>query len=226
MSWFRQRLVELSFPTADFLPSATSGVYFKAQINAHYRRTRVFHEDRDSFVRHEVRCFMSAITERWAADELYAAQDAVNAALGRPSKCSEGFYTDLTAHVQLSITEDGVKAARIERADRARIERLEFLKRTLYTDPSLMAIEYFEHHPECVTSEEIDITSFRNLANNLRSFDEWWSPLMTAWTELSANTAPREAVEQSMRVLLDAIQRLDAKLAMKYKLPTTNDLGR
>ncbi|MFF3671323.1 hypothetical protein [Microtetraspora malaysiensis] len=166
---------------------------------------------------------MAAITEKWAADQLFAAQDAVNATLGRPSNCRDGIYTDLTAHVQLTVTADGFRAARAERADRARIERLKFLKHSLYIDPSLMAIEYFEQHPEGVASGEIGIANFRKLANELRSFDEWWSPLMAAWSELSANTAPQEAVEQSMHVLIDAIRRLDAKLALKYKLPTAND---
>jgi hypothetical protein len=104
--------------------------------------------------------------------------------------------------------------------EKAKLERLRYLKEALYSDPSLLIIDHLQRHPEDIGRGDLDFNKFYKLANSLRESERWWSPLMIAWSELAAQTQSQEAASEAMRALLDAIRRLDAKLATRHKLPT------
>ncbi|NBE99986.1 hypothetical protein FE391_41680 [Nonomuraea sp. KC401] len=223
MAWFRRPWVKLTFPDIVLLPSKTRGVHFEAIFDIKYRPGSASQLSRDSCVRRDVRSLSCNIASQWQADEASAAQDAINVELGGYASCPHGFYKDLVGSVELSVDRDGLNAALQERADQVRFERLKWLREALYYDPSLLVIDHLERHPETLLNADFKVDNFWKFSNRLRSAEKWWSPLMAAWTELAAKTQSQQAIEQCMRVLLDAILRLDARLAAEHKLPTGVD---
>lgn len=218
---FWRRSVEVALPEPLRLPSNTDGADFDARFSAQYLSGRTFHGDRASLVRHHLLREARLIARDWRADEAHAAQDAINACFGKPRDCPDDFYRKLTAHVELRASADARQAAAQARDDEARIERLRYLRTALYTDPTLLVIEHLDRHPET----EIDhgrIEHLRRLADELRHGERWWAPLMTAWNELAQHTSDTPgAAREAMTVLHNAIQRLDATLALRHNLPKT-----
>ncbi|MEV1198830.1 hypothetical protein [Microbispora rosea] len=228
MALFRPRIIDFSPADHLQLPAATSGYFFQARIHGMYRPGRAVHENRESYVRTHVLQVASEISQAWEVDEAVAAESAINAVLGKPARCPNGFYRDLTAHVAISLSAETLHTFTQLREDRARVERLRFLKESLYVDPVLLIIDFLEHRPEIIQIEDFDLHKFFGFANNVRQAERWWAPIMEAWSELAKKTKSTEAVGEAMRILLEAIQRLDSKLATRRELPTrsdVNDLG-
>lgn len=212
------REVEVRFPEDQLVPSGTVGADFIVALRAQYRPGRRFHYNRDSLVRSWVLDRVTEIAGKWTVDDYAMAQEHVNSFLGRGHHCSEKFYRSLVAHVEFRVSAESARVARQERLDNARLERLKYLKDVLYADPALMVIEHLERNPH-ISPAEITVADFRKFSGNLRAEEEWWSPLMVAWNNLAEQINSSEEVEVSMRILLDAIRRLDERLANNYGLP-------
>lgn len=160
------------------------------------------------------------IAGKWEADDRLEALCEINAWLGEPHDCPQGFYRKLSGHAELLMSRKARENAIRAREDRAHVERLRYLKAMLYTDPSLLAVEYLDQNRDHISTIDVgSIEKFRLLADRLRETEQWWSPLMAAWNELAANTRSREGIEEAMKILNDSIRRLDSKLAARHKLP-------
>lgn len=191
-----------------------------ANITVQYRHGRKAHNSREELVRFQVMTIARNIAEKWEADDRLAAQDEINAWLGEPRDCPQGFYRKLTGHAELLMTPKAYENAIRAREDRAHVERLRYLKTALYTDPSLLVVEYLDLNRDHIGTIDVgSVDRFRQIADRLREAEQWWSPLMAAWNELAANTRSREGIEEAMKILNDSIRRLDARLASRHQLP-------
>lgn len=217
--WYRSVPPHPLFKEPRRLPSATSGVDFTANITAQYRHGRKTHNNREELVCFRVMALARKIAVKWEADDRAAAQDEINAYLGEPLDCPQGFYRKLIGHAELLMSRKAHENAIRAREDRVHVERLHYLKAALYTDPSLLVVEYLDQNRDHISDIDVgNIDKFRLLAGRLREAEQWWSPIMTAWNELAANTSSREGIEEAMKVLNDSIRRLDSKLATRHGL--------
>jgi hypothetical protein len=206
------RPTPIAFGGPHRLPSALDGIYFEASFRGTFRRGRTRHDDRQALARSDVLEAARQITQRWTADDIADAQDALNAHLGRPTDCVHGFYRQLAVRVELEVSADAAQAARQHREDRARIARLQYLQSVLYSDPTLLAIDHLDRNPEVDVDRQL-IDRFHTLARELAHAKEWWAPLMIAWSQLAANTAGAPAkADKALEVLIAAIEALDARL--------------
>lgn len=195
---------------------------FDARLRASFVPRRKDHRDRDSLIRTRVLESASDVSGQYGADDAPAAQAAINAKLGGPQDCVDGYYRRLTARVELGVSADAARAAAQRRQDDARVARLRYLRSVLYTDPSLLLIEHFDRNPSASMAPEVLVQKYQALANQLREAEEWWSPLMVAWSELATQTAgSSDDVIVAMKALLAAINELDGRLAARHSLPST-----
>lgn len=215
--YWRRKEIQLIFPDREWLPSATKDTCFAASVSGACRPGRRTHQCLIGLARSDILRIASQISVAWDADQWSAAQDAVNAVIGASYDCSRGFYRGLVAQVRLMPDRDAVNAAMQIRVDRARVNRLNFLKTALYSDPALMAIGFLEQHPD--QFDNIDFSKFRRLADHLNAGERWWGPLMLAWNELASKADSQEAITECMNVLLEVLHRLDSKLANRHGLP-------
>jgi hypothetical protein len=218
-SWRKE--IRLSFPDREWLPSATKDTCFAASISGTCRPGRRAHQDLVGLARSETLRRASEVSIHWDADQWSAAQDAINAVIGAPHDCSSDFYRRLAAQVRLMPDKDAVNTAMQIRLDRTRVNRLNFLKTALYSDPTLIAVWYLEQHPDRV--DDINFDKFRRLADQLQAGEHWWGPLMLAWNELASKADSQEAIKECMNVLLEVLHRLDSRLANRYGLPTPDE---
>jgi hypothetical protein len=195
-------------------------IYFVATIVGEYRLGRGRHSDPGAVARRDVLALTSSIALKWEADQVSAAQDDMNAQLGNADNSRGKVYRKLSAHVDLRVGEESQEALRELRRDQARVARLEFLRKVLFANPVLIAIEYLERNPQEI--KKVEIEAFRSFAEQAMSYEKWWGPLMKAWNDLAAKAESPEAVAEGMNVLLDAILRLDSKLAVRHGLPLSS----
>ncbi len=220
MSFFKAALIEIEFTAS--LPTRSykgSRFYFEADFQITYRPGRQGHCNRNSLIRHEVLQAAREESQSWLAIEILEAEDAINARLGRPSDSTDGFYRDCRARVALHISEQTEKTLHRLLASEARVNHLQYLKTTLYSDASLLLVDFLERDPSRL-GDELDIDKFYRFANRLSEAEQWWAPLMQAWGELAAQTQSREAAREALHALLDAIHRLDKKLSSRHGLPS------
>ncbi|TCC36324.1 hypothetical protein [Kribbella speibonae] len=188
------------------------GVDFEARFSGSFRPGRLHHDDRQALVRHEVLEAARDLSRSWSVDDVPAAQDALNAELGRPSDCAQGFYRRLVVQIELDADPEAVETAARHREDRARIARLRYLRSALYTDPELLLIDHLDRNPDTPIDRAL-IDRCHAVAGELSHAKEWWAPLLTAWNELAMRTAgDPDKVDKALEVLLTAIRHLDAKL--------------
>jgi len=110
------------------------------------------------------------------------------------------------------VEREAVKAAHAFREECARIERLQRLADSLYGDPRLLLVDYFDRYPDREVSDE-EVARIRRFSAQIKGFDEWWSPIMQAWVELAARTKSQARIDVSLDVLREVIMRLDSQLA-------------
>ncbi|MEU4290020.1 hypothetical protein AB0E63_17515 [Kribbella sp. NPDC026596] len=218
MRW-RRRRVELAFPERNRLRTSLDGVDFDARVIVRFVPSRKDHFDRESLVRTRVVESASNISRAYAADDLSAAQAAINAELGCPSDCADGYYRRLTAKVELGVSADAARAAAQNRKDAERVARLRHLRSVLYTDPGLLAVDHLDRNPGAPVDRKA-IREYYAIANHFREAEEWWSPLMLAWSELATEAAGSpNGGTVAMDGLLEAINNLNARLAARHSVP-------
>ena len=199
------------------LPTSTPGLSFRSSCAATYQPSRRRHANLDDLVRHRVLLVAREITSDWPADELPAAQAAVNAELGRPQHCPESYYRNLTARVDLYIPKSQRQMAAKAREDHAKIARLRHLKEVLYTDPGLLIVDRLDRNPEALLSGT-DIDSVWKLVARLNEKERWWGPLMSAWNEIATKTTNPAASELLLKHMIEMVSKLDTNLAEKHGL--------
>jgi hypothetical protein len=221
--WLRRKQVEARFALPVRLPSATPQIAFEAQMKATFQSGRTQHNALEALVRSNVVDAARETAQKWHADEIDAAQDAINARLGKATDSPGGTYRRLIASAKLRISAAERDAANQWRNVRHKIEHLEYLKAQLYSDPSLLMIDYLEREGAQIMS--LDVNTFHRIVISIRQFDHWWSPLMVAWSELAARADSPETLNGTMAILLDSIRRLDSKLADRHGLPNQVQSG-
>ncbi|MEU7770579.1 hypothetical protein AB0C44_04545 [Micromonospora taraxaci] len=200
------------------LETRTEHVLLEADFTATVRTGRT-HADLDALVRSRLHALAFSVTSRLQPVFVRQAQDEINGLLGQPKDCPDGFYRDLVGNVQLHLPDEVAADLAKQREDAARLRRLRFLKENIFSDPSFVAIELFERNP--VGGPELDSLLKRasEMALKLRSFDDWWAPLLLAWGDLAQKMQSPAEADVAMRVLLRAISDLDSSLIRNYPVP-------
>jgi len=204
------------------LESKTAAHLFEMGVVASYRRGRSKHESIEALVRRDIRKFAEREAARWEVDEAQYFQDSLNAEFGHPNNCSRDCYRDLTATFEVRSTAHGRQAALNARLDRTRVERFKLLRAALYSDPTLLLISQLEQHPE-LTIDQAKVDEAWRISSLFRHNEEWWSPLMQAWSSLAGGIKTEEASLMAVQVLVDAIERLDKSLIEKYGISEPED---
>ncbi|MFI9639415.1 hypothetical protein ACIG87_04990 [Micromonospora sp. NPDC051925] len=205
------------------MPSSTGSFQFTAVISGSFRKGERYHLDRLSAARNYLSRTACRISYQFSADQPAEAQDAINAVFGEEVDCPSGSYRFLVASSSLRSTPEGLSAAIKMRQDKSRIERLEALRVGLYSDPGLMLIDFLDRNPDALHDCDALLAKYRQAASSLQGFEVWWLPLMAAWNELAAQTSTHAGVDASFAILLNAIRKLDKRLAEAHRLPPLND---
>lgn len=215
--WRRRREVAVEFPRPVLLGTKTDDVFFEAAIEASFKPGSP-HSHPMALVRSRLFDMASTVAKKWEVDQAWLAEDELNGLLGLPTDCPNRFYLGLRGSVRLYSSPESIDRLERVKADRERIGRLNFLKSSLYSDPSLVAIDYFERNPVSPIEFDSLLQRTANLSNSLRGFDVWWGPVMAAWGELAAKTQSQREIDVALRILLEALSRLDSSLVAKHGL--------
>ncbi|WP_259471982.1 hypothetical protein [Streptomyces shenzhenensis] len=136
-----------------------------------------------------------------------AAQDAVNAALGRlPRRAPD--YCLLNVYAALGLPSAAQDLLAQQAADKQRIHRLRFLKNNLYDHPDLVVLDQLEHHAPGALGDE-HIAELQRLARLICSCDRWWFPLLQQWEQVGQGFTDIEKRQQAMLVLSDSLKTLN-----------------
>lgn len=203
--WGRQRRKnDKHFDQARLLDSATAGVCFEMRFQAEWRDGRETHHSLDALIATRVTNRARREAARYHADDLQAAQDAINALVGIADAECEPYCSALVARVELRLAPAAEQDAAEYRRATAHVERLLYLKKMLYSDPTLLAIDHLNRHPDLVTN--IDVALFQRLATSLASSDRWWYPLLSTLQSLGAKISDKNGSYWAMNALLAALQ--------------------
>ncbi|MFI7043288.1 hypothetical protein ACWDR9_13910 [Streptosporangium sandarakinum] len=205
MMWrHRRRKNSKYFDQARLLESATAGVCFEMRFRAEWYNGKKIHHDLDALIATSITNRARPIAMGHHADDLQSAQDAINALVGVVDVASEPYCSALIARVELRLSPEAEQGAAEYRRARAHVERLLYLKKMLYSDPALLAIDHLDRHPELATN--IDMAAFQRLAVSLASSDRWWHPLLSTLENLGAKISDQNGSYWAMRALLAALQ--------------------
>ncbi|GAA1258671.1 hypothetical protein GCM10009677_06840 [Sphaerisporangium rubeum] len=192
------------FDQARLLDSATAGVCFEMRFWAEWHDGKELHHDLDALIATCVtnRARLEAV--KYHADDLHSAQDAINALVGMVDVSSEPYCSALVARVEIQLPTAAQQDAMEYRRAIAHVERLLYLKKMLYNDPALLAIDYLDRRPELATN--IDVAAFQRLAVSLGNSDRWWYPLLRILESLGAKISDQNGSYWAMTALLAALQ--------------------
>ncbi|MFE5143948.1 hypothetical protein ACFRDV_41085 [Streptomyces fagopyri] len=188
------------------LPTATDGISFEAVYTIVWRPLRHSHPNTEEAVRTHVHTAALDTAARLPANDLPAAQDAVNGAL--PHGYRSPHYRLVSARVALNLPAAAKDVLHQQQADDQRIRRLRFLKEHLYDHPGLVVLDRLEHHSPGALSDD-HVAELQHLARLIASCDRWWSPLMQQWEQLGHGFSDTEKQQQAMLALLDSLKTLN-----------------
>ncbi|MFE3390346.1 hypothetical protein [Streptomyces anulatus] len=158
-------------------------------------------------VRAAVHATAAETAARLGASDLLAAQDAVNAALGRLPRRAPN-YCLLNAYACLGLSSAAQELLAQRTADEERIRRLRFLKENLYDHPDLVVLDQLEHHAPGALGNE-HVAELQRLARLICSCDRWWLPLLEQWEQVGQGFTDVEKRQQAMLVLSDSLKALN-----------------
>ncbi|MEU1020915.1 hypothetical protein ABZ366_02145 [Streptomyces sp. NPDC005904] len=144
---------------------------------------------------------------RLAASDVPAAQDAVNAALGRLPRRAPN-YCLLNVYAALGLPSAAQELLAQQAADKQRINRLRFLKDKLYDHPDLVVLDQLEHHAAGTLGDE-HVAELQRLARLIYSCDRWWFPLLQQWEQVGQGFTDIEKRQQAILVLSDSLKALN-----------------
>lgn len=187
------------------LDSRTPGVAFEMTGSAYWKARKKRHPDIEAVIRDTVTKRAQAIASVRYADDVHGAQDAINAALGTGHHERNRYYSNLTGRITLQLNKQGMANALEYRATVARLERLHFLKKQLYSDPSMLILDYLENHPQELTGPP-DLDHFQRLALKISNGEEWWCRILDVLDKLSANVPEGDGNLFAMNVLIATLK--------------------
>ncbi|WP_308250973.1 hypothetical protein [Streptomyces anulatus] len=158
-------------------------------------------------VRAAVHATATETAARLGASDVLAAQDAVNAALGRLPRRAPN-YSLLNAYASLGLPSAPQELLAQRTADEQRIRRLRFLKENLYDHPDLVVLDQLEHYAPGALGNE-HVAELQRLARLICSCDRWWLPLLEQWEQVGQGFTDLEKRQQAMLVLSDSLKALN-----------------
>ncbi|MFG2024823.1 hypothetical protein [Streptomyces sp. NPDC048825] len=189
------------------LPSATDGIAFEAGYTISWRPLWRVPPNVEEAVRTAVHATACETAARLGASDVPAAQDAINAALGRlPRRAPD--YCLLNVHAVLGLPKSAQDLLAQQAADKQRISRLRFLKDNLYDHPDLVVLDQLEHHAPGALGDE-HVVELQRLARLIYSCDSWWFPLLEQWEKVGQGFTDIEKRQQAMIVLSDSLKALN-----------------
>lgn len=189
------------------LLSATDGIAFEAVYTITWRPLWRVPPNVEEAVRTAVHATAAEAAARLGASDVPAAQDAVNAALGRLPRRSPN-YSLLNVYATLGLPSAARELLAQQAADKHRINRLRFLKDNLYDHPDLVVLDQLEHHAPGTLGDE-HVAELQRLARLICSCDRWWFPLLQQWEQVGQGFTDVEKRQQAMLVLSDSLKALN-----------------
>lgn len=88
----------------------------------------------------------------------------------------------------------------------AQVERLRFLKRELYSDPSMLLLDYLDKNPSRLTDPP-DLARFQHLALKVSNGERWWCWVLDVLDKLSSEVSDKDGNLWVMNVLVRALKQ-------------------
>jgi hypothetical protein len=217
------RIRETQIREPRLLDSRTPGVVFEMTGSIRWEPCRTSHLDAEAAVRDAVFNRAQAIASERYADDVRGAEDAINADLGAYRRERGLFYSGIAATIALRVSQQGIKSSLEYRNSLAQIERLHFLKRELYSDPSMLLLDYLDRNPEELANSP-DIARFQQLALRISNGDRWWCRILDVLDKLSSEVSDKAGNYFTMQILFRALQEAAPDLFAEYqeKLATSD----
>lgn len=206
------------------LESRTPGVAFEMTGSAWWKPRRIVHSDVETVVHEAVFQQAQEIASKRYADDVYGAQDAINAHLGARHYEHSPYYSRLTAKITLRLSKQGMNRSLEYRDCVARVERLRFLKDELYSDPSMLLLDHLDRNPDKL-SDLPNPAEFQRLASMVAKNDQWWSRILYVLDRLSSEVSDRDGNFYAMNVLLTAMQKAAPDLFNEHGEQQNADSG-
>jgi hypothetical protein len=210
------RIRETQIREPRLLDSRTPGVVFQMTGSIRWEPHRTAHLDVEAVVRDAVFNRAQAFASERYADDVRGTEDAINADLGIRRCESSPFYSGLVATVTLKVSEQGIRHSLEYRNSVAQIQRLHFLKRELYSDPSMLLLDYLDRNPGEL-ADPPDIARFQRLALRISNGDRWWCRILDILDRLSSEVSDKTGNFYVMKILFGALQEAAPDLFAEYQ---------
>lgn len=202
----RRRPEETHLREVRLLESRTPGVPFRMTGSAHWVPGKLSHPAIEALVRNVVVSRARAIALTRYADDISGTEDAINSDLGSGLLEDTPYYSALIATAVLGCpTQQEMANSHKYRDSLARVERLRFLKDQLYSDPSMLLLDYIDRNPEKL-DELPDLASFQQLALEVSNGERWWCQVLHVLERLSSGVSDEKGNLWAMNVLLTALK--------------------
>jgi hypothetical protein len=202
----RSRTQETHFCEVRLLESRTPGMPFRMSGSAQWVSGKLMHPRIEALVRDTVTSKAQEIAAGRYADDVHGTEDAINSNLGPGNIQDTLYYSGITAAITLArLDEQDIANSRKFRESLAQIERLRFLKDQLYSDPSMLLLDYIDRNPGKL-AEIPDLASFQHLALKVSNGDRWWCQVLHVLEMLSAEVSDEKGNLWAMTVLLGALK--------------------
>jgi hypothetical protein len=197
---------ETHFPGVRLLESRTPGVSFRMSGSVRWVPGKASHPCLEALVRDVATSKAQAIAIRRYGDDVHGAEDAINADLGSGNLEDTPYYSGLTATVALDIPDqEDIANSRNYRDSLARVERLRFLKDQLYSDPSMLLLDYIDRNPGKL-DDLPDLAGFQRLALKISDGERWWCRVLDIMERLSSEVPDERGNLWAMTLLLGALK--------------------
>jgi hypothetical protein len=201
-----RRIRETNLREVRLLESRTPGVPFNMIGSARWVSGKAAHPAIDALARNVVVSRAQNIASDRYADDILGTEDAINSALGPGLIKDTPYYSGLTATITLARPDErDIANARKHRDSLARVERLRFLKDQLYSDPSMLLLDYIDRNPEKL-GEIPDLASFQHLALKVSNGERWWCQVLQVLGKLSSEVSDEKGNLWAMKVLISALK--------------------
>lgn len=179
------RTREAQFREPRLLDSRTPGVSFQMTGSARWTPRRTSHPDIAAVVRDTVVRRARTIAAERYADDIRSAEDAINADLRASRDERTPYYSRLTAAVTLRLSEQDMASSLEYRRSLARLVKLRFLKKELYSDPSMLLLDYLDRHPEKLGQHRTLPAS--SDSPSISNCERWWCRVLDTLYKLSSD---------------------------------------
>jgi hypothetical protein len=209
------------------LDSRTPGVAFEMTGSIQWKPRRASHLDIEAVVCDAVFCRAQAIAIKRYADDIRGAQDAINAELGYNRHERTSCYSRLIATVTLRLNKRDMANSLEYRNSVAQIERLRFLRKQLYSDPSMLLLDYLDKNPEKLV-EPPDLAKYQQLALRISSGERWWCQVLEVLDKLSSKVSDQDGNSYVLKVFFASLKEAAPDLFDQHQLekPAAHDNSR